>query len=106
MYKIAVIGGMDTVMGFKALGLETFPVSGAEDARHVMHRLTTSESDEKYAIIYVEENLAQALSAEIDKFKDSVTPAVILIPGREGSTGQGLTALHEAVKRAIGADIL
>jgi V/A-type H+-transporting ATPase subunit F len=106
MYKIAVIGGIDTVMGFKALGLDTFPVSGAEDARHVMHRLTTSESNEKYAIIYVEENLAAALSAEIDKFKDSVSPAIILIPGREGSTGQGLTALHEAVKRAIGTDIL
>lgn len=106
MFKIAVIGGTDTVMGFKALGLETFPVTGAEDAKHVMHRLTASDAEEKYAIIYVEENLALALSAEINRFKDSVTPAVILIPGREGSTGQGLTALHEAVKRAIGTDIL
>lgn len=106
MYKIAVIGGPDTVMGFKALGLETFPVSGTDEAKHVLHQLTSIDSDVEYAIIYLEETLALALSAEIDKFKNSVTPAVILIPGREGSTGQGLTALHEAVKRAIGTDIL
>jgi V/A-type H+-transporting ATPase subunit F len=106
MYKIAVIGGADTVMGFKALGLEVFPVSGADDAKRVLHHLTSADSDEDYAIIYVEENLASSLSAEINRFKNSVTPAVILIPGREGSTGQGLTALHDAVKRAIGTDIL
>ncbi len=106
MYKIAVIGGSDTVMGFRALGLETFPVSNAEDAKHILHQLTSIDSEAEYAIIYLEETLACALRVEIDKFKNSVTPAVILIPGREGSTGQGLTALHEAVKRAIGTDIL
>jgi V/A-type H+-transporting ATPase subunit F len=104
MYKIAVLGGADTVLGFKALGLEAHPVGSADEARHVLHQLTTECQD--VAIIYVEENLAAALSAEIDKFKNSVKPAIILIPGRDGSTGQSLTALHEAVKRAIGTDIL
>ena len=41
-----------------------------------------------------------------DKFKDSPTPALILIPGREGSTGMGLTALRAAVERAVGTNIL
>lgn len=104
MYKIAVIGGADTVMGFKALGLDTHPVSDADEARHVLHHLTSG--DTAYAIIYLEETLASALSAEIKKFRSRVTPAIILIPGRDGTTGQGLTALHEAVRRAVGADIL
>lgn len=106
MFKIAVIGGADTVIGFKALGLDTFPVSGADNAKHILHHLTSADADVNYAIIYIEENLACALSSEIAKFKSCVTPALILIPGREGSTGQGLTALHDAVKRAIGTDIL
>jgi V/A-type H+-transporting ATPase subunit F len=106
MYKIAVIGSPDTVMGFKALGLETFSVSGAEDAQRVVRRLTNPDAEDRYAIIYVEENLAGGLSAEIARFKHSVTPAVILIPGRDGSTGQGMSALHDAVKRAVGADII
>lgn len=104
MYKIAVMGGADTVLGFRALGLETYPVGGADEARRVLHNLTTECPD--VAIIYIEETLAAGLTAEIDKFKNSARPAIILIPGREGSTGQGLTALHEAVKRAIGTDIL
>jgi V/A-type H+-transporting ATPase subunit F len=106
MYKIAVIGGTDTVMGFKALGLEAHPVSGADEARNVIRHLVSDDCEDDYAVIYLEETLAPDLSADIERFRDSVTPAVILIPGREGSTGRSMTALHEAVKRAIGADIL
>ena len=40
MLKIAVIGGSDTVMGFKALGLETYPAADAEEAGHILRRLT------------------------------------------------------------------
>ena len=32
MLKIAVLGGRDTVMGFKALGLETYPAADAAEA--------------------------------------------------------------------------
>ena len=91
-------------MGFKALGLETFPAADAGEAMHTLRRLTHDSED--YAIIYIEENLAAQLSAEIAKFKDSPTPAIILIPGREGSIGLGLTALKEAVERAVGTNIL
>ena len=102
--RIAVIGGRETVMGFKALGLDTCPASNAQQAREALRRLTR-ESD-NYAIIYIEENLAAQLTAEIDKFKDSPTPAIILIPGREGSIGLGQKALRDAVERAVGTNIL
>lgn len=104
MYKIAVIGGTDTVIGFKALGLDTFPVSDDAEARHVLNTITAP--DKNYAVIYLEENLSKSLAAEIARFTEKVTPAIILIPGRDGSQGLGLTALHEAVRRAIGSDIL
>ena len=91
-------------MGFKALGLETRPAANAQEAREALRQLTRENED--YALIYLEENLAAQLSAEIDKFKDSPTPAIILIPGREGSIGLGQTALKEAVERAVGTNIL
>ena len=91
-------------MGFKALGLETFPAADAGEASRVLRSLTRDSGD--YAIIYIEENLAAQLSSEIDKFKDSPTPAIILIPGREGSLGLGQTALKAAVERAVGTNIL
>lgn len=91
-------------MGFKALGLEACPVANAEEARETLRRLTKDSED--YAIIYVEENLAQELQHEIDKFKDVPKPAIILIPGSEGPLGLGQTALKAAVERAVGSDIL
>lgn len=104
MLKIAVIGGSETVMGFKALGLEAHPVSSGEEALTTLKSLTRESDD--YAIIYIEENLADELESEINKFKDSPAPAIILIPGRDGSTGRGLDALNSAVERAIGMNIL
>ena len=65
-----------------------------------------TKEDSEYAIIYIEEKLAQELQHEIDKFKDSPTPAIIMIPGREGSMGLGQTALRAAVERAVGTNIL
>lgn len=104
MLKIAVIGGRDTVMGFKALGLETFPASDSAQALKALRKLTKDSNN--YAIIYIEETLAVNIQGEIDKFKDSPTPAIILIPGREGSIGIGQSALKAAVERAVGTNIL
>ncbi len=104
MLKIAVIGGKDTVIGFKAVGLEACPASNAAEALQALRSLTKEDSE--YAIIYIEEKLAQELQHEIDKFKDSPTPAIIMIPGREGSMGLGQTALRAAVERAVGTNIL
>jgi len=104
MFKIGVLGGRETVMGFKALGLVVFPVDSTEEARQTFRRI--SRPEEEYAINYVEENLALALDHEIAKLKDNVTPAVILIPGRDGSLGLGQSALQAAVERAVGSNIL
>ena len=106
MLKIAVIGGRETVMGFKALGLETRPAANADEARRILHALARSEED--YAIIYVGETFAADgdMAREIARYKDLPKPAVILIPGREGPLGLGQQALQEAVERAVGSDIL
>ena len=106
MYKIAVIGSPDTVIGFKALGLDTFPVRQPEEAHKIFRTITKADQPDEYAIIYLEENLAEALKADIDRFKDSPRPAVILIPGKDGSLGLGQSALQAAVERAVGVNIL
>ena len=42
----------------------------------------------------------------IAHYKDALTPAIILIPGREGSLGIGRDSLQRSIERAVGADIL
>lgn len=102
MYKIAVMGDRDSILGFGALGLDVFPTEDPTEARHTLHKLAR----EDYAIIYMTEQLASQLSQEIHRYHDSVTPAIILIPGKSGSLGLGESALQSAVERAVGADIL
>lgn len=102
MYKIAVLGDLDSVLGFKALGLEVCPVAGAEEGRAALHRL----AKENYAILYLTEQLAAQLQPDIARYQDALTPAIILIPGKEGSLGIGMANIKTAVERAVGADIL
>ena len=43
MYKIAVLGDRDSVLGFKALGLDIFPTEGTEEARQTLHKLAKED---------------------------------------------------------------
>ena len=101
-YRIAVLGDKDSVLGFKALGLSTYAVDSAEEARTTLHRI----AKEDFAVIYVTETLAVELEHDINRYKDNLTPAIILIPGKEGSLGIGMSNIKKAVERAVGADIL
>ena len=49
--------------------------------------------------------LAAKLGPDIARYKDALTPAIILIPGKEGSLGIGVANVKTAVERAVGADI-
>ena len=42
----------------------------------------------------------------LSRDKDELRPAIILIPGREGSLGIGRDNIQSAIERAVGADIL
>ena len=102
MYKIAAMGDVASVLGFKALGLDVYPVAGPEEGHETLHRLAR----ENYAIIYMTEQLAAKLTTDIARYKDALTPAIILIPGKEGPLGIGMANIKTAVERAVGADIL
>lgn len=102
MYQIAVIGDKASVLGFKALGLAVFPVDTLEEAKTILHRL----AKEDYAVIYLTETYGAGMTAELTHYKDELKPAIILIPGREGSLGIGKNNIRKAIERAVGTDIL
>ncbi len=103
MYKIAIIGDRDTVLGFMALG---FSVHEAVDAEMAAKCLQTLVKSGEYAVIFLTENLAMQMEEELGQYKDMPLPAVISIPGHSGSTGYGMNLIRNAVERAVGADIL
>ncbi|MBQ3331231.1 MAG: V-type ATP synthase subunit F, partial [Ruminococcus sp.] len=58
-----------------------------------------------YGIIYVTEAAAVFLDKEIAKYRSEPSPAIILIPGVSGNTGEGLSAVRMSVEKAVGSDI-
>lgn len=102
MSKVGVIGDKDSVMGFLALGIDTFTAYEPEEIKKTIHRLI----EEDYAIIYITEQASLLAKDYIARFKDEPLPAIIVIPGIGGSLGLGMNEIRESSKRAIGVDIL
>ena len=101
MYKIAVIGERDAVLGFKALGFSVFPTENGGQAAAVLSEL----AGEQYAVIYITEQTAAGIESEIGQYRNRRFPAIIPIPGVQGSLGIGMRGVKKCVEKAVGADI-
>ncbi len=102
MYKIAVIGDRDSILGFKALGVTIFPVTNGEEAAQALQEAR----DEDYAIIFVTEPFLAEIESLINELNREVLPAVIPIPNNRGSTGVAMDRMRRTVEKAVGVDIL
>lgn len=102
MYKIAVIGDTASVSGFAALGLSVFRETEPDKITKLISKLAASD----FAVIYITEPAAAQVSDTINKYRSSKLPSIVLIPAIEGNTGDGMRALHQAVEKAVGSDIL
>ncbi len=102
MYKIGVIGDKDSILGFKAVGMSVFPVTTPTEAQEILERI----AEEKYAVIYITEDIAKDIVQAIDRYNERRFPAIIPIPGNQWSLGIGMAGVKKSVARAVGADIL
>lgn len=108
-YEIAIIGPKEVVLGFKAIGLHTeFSLSANETLEKLKELKDTSEGEKaKYAIIFILESHAKEIPVDdYKKITADALPAIIALPGPEGSTGFGLQRLGQIVEKAIGSNIL
>lgn len=104
MLKIGVIGDKDSVLFFKALGMDVYPVilTEAEENRKIVDRLAR----EDYGIIFITEQIAESIRETVDRYNNETTPGIILIPSNAGSLGIGLNRVRDNVERAVGMNIL
>jgi V/A-type H+-transporting ATPase subunit F len=102
MYKIAVVGDKDSVLAFKAIGIEVFPVFSEEDARKIVDRLAATN----YAVIFITEQVAKNIEETIARYNRSMLPSIILIPSNQGSLNIGLQRIRDNVEKAVGVNIL
>lgn len=102
MYKIAVMGDKDSISAFASIGVEVFPETEQRSAVKLIRQL----AEQEYGVIFITEQLASLIQNEIDKLAERPVPAVILIPGVSGNTGDGLANLSKYVEKAVGSDVL
>jgi len=103
MLKIGVIGDRESILGFSTLGIDIFPAENAEEAAKI---LNDEDLLSEYAVMYITESAAEKNFDYINRYRSKKTPAVILIPGKDGSLGLGIKDVKKSVEKAVGADIL
>lgn len=102
MYKIGVVGDKDSVLAFKAIGIDVYPVIEVEEARKTIDRMAANN----YAVIFVTEQLAKDLEETIERYNRVMLPAIILIPSNQGSLNIGIQRIKDNVEKAVGVNIL
>lgn len=100
--KIGVVGDKDSVLAFKALGIDVFPVSENDEARITVDKLAMND----YAVIFVTEQVAEGIEETIERYTKKILPAIILIPSNQGTLNIGMQKINDNVEKAVGVNIL
>lgn len=98
---IAVVGDKDSVLAFKAIGIDAYPVDGEMEARSVVKELAR-----KYSVIFITDAIAMQIESLLKRYKTRPYPVVVPIPSAEGNTGFGMSGIKSDVEKAIGSDIV
>lgn len=100
--RTAFIGDADSVLGFRALGVETYtPLSGTE-ALGIFRKLVK----EKAAVIMITEDMLIHLKSEVDQVVSLPVPAIVVLPGVSGSKHTGEDTIRNLIIRAVGVDLM
>lgn len=101
VYKVAAVGDKDSIIAFRAVGIEVHAAYDHTNARAIVDRL----AKEKYGLIFITEQVAQLIPETIQRYKSELLPAIILIPSNQGTLGIGMADINANVEKAVGSNI-
>lgn len=99
--KMAIIGDGDSVLAFKAGGVDAYPVTNSLNARELLKEIA-----KKYQIIFITDVIAKEIDDVIKKYLISPYPIILSVPSGKGSNGYGMEGIKSAMEKALGVDIL
>lgn len=104
MYKVGVIGDLDSIIGFRALGMTVKPANEPADVLSALQVMV----QERYSIVFITEPIADNPSIQnfIEEQRQMRIPAIILIPSVREKATIGKEQLRRAVRKATGIDLL
>ncbi|MBN1233187.1 MAG: V-type ATP synthase subunit F [Candidatus Coatesbacteria bacterium] len=104
MYEMAIIGEIDSILPFRALGLEVYEAESSNEVIKIIKQLFRQKT---YKVLIVTETYFEEVypvSSELEK--KSFYPSVIFIPSNQGSKQLGLQKIRKIIERAVGVDLL
>jgi len=110
-YHIAIVGPADTVSGFRALGVQSFPATSPTEALTELRKIKQINADETspetYAVVCViDDVLAGVDQNEYAKVIAGALPAVVVLPGPAGASGVAVERLRLLAQKAVGSAII
>ena len=110
-YKIAIIGPTDMVSGLLALGVEAHNATNATEALaqlRELKKISNDPSDERiYAVVCVIDDVIRDVDqVEYAKVIAGALPAVVVLPGPNGSSGVAVERLRLLAQKAVGSSII
>jgi len=100
--KIAILGNLETVKGFKTLGIDIFGIRDFNEAKNALNSIYFQE---EYALLLLTEDWFLELRSLIKEFESRPLPALIVIPSIGSTTSIAELDLKQIVERAVGSDI-
>jgi V/A-type H+-transporting ATPase subunit F len=99
--KTAIIGNLDSILAFKAGGVDAYGVTTAQEAKDALKKLAKN-----YAVIFITDDFAAELDDYLKRFLESAYPVIVPVPSKNGNNGYSTKKLKEQMERALGVDIL
>ena len=101
--KIAIIGDMDTVVGFRLAGIPK--AETPTEASETRKALLDFSRDPTVSIIIITERLAEEVRESIDDLSQRPYPVIVERPDKSGHLLEKESPIRRLVKRAIGVEL-
>ena len=98
---MARLGEGDSVLAFKAGGVDAYYASDREQAKDILRKLA-----KEYAVIFITEGLAEQMDDLLKKFNQNPYPVILPVPSGNGGDGYAKAKMKERMEKALGVDIL
>lgn len=99
--KTAIIGDGDSVLAFKAVGVDAFSVSDFSQARDLIKKIAKD-----YKIIFITDVLIKDLQDVVKKYLTVPYPVIISVPSKAGSNGYGMETIKKNMEKALGTNVV
>ncbi|MCL2846588.1 MAG: V-type ATP synthase subunit F [Firmicutes bacterium] len=97
--RFAAVGDKDSVLAFRALGIDVFNATDAEEIKKTITKLDRAG----YGMIFVTEKEAMLVTEFLAQFDSRPYPIVLSIPDGQGEGGYSIQKIIKNMERAIGS---